>query len=104
MEVYKKLYLDEKIENEDEILKILSDGNIIYNLYLICVNKKSNNIFEILESKEIFKNINKNKEYIIVGMCYGKSKAFLIIKQIFQEYISLGKDIKSMKLNFLKNK
>lgn len=104
MQIYKKLYLDDIIEDEDEILEMLSEEKIIYNLYLICINKKGENLFEIFESKEIFKDFNKDKEYIIVGMCYGKDKAFNIIKDIFNEYITLGKDIKKMKLNFLKNK
>lgn len=104
MQIYKKIYLDENIKNEDEIFKMLSDGKIIYNLYLICIDKKSRNLFEIFESKEIFNPFNKNKEYIIIGMCYGKDKAFDILKNIFCEYINLGKDIKKMKLNFLKNK
>ena len=104
MDIYKKLYLDDIIKNEDEIFQKLSEGEIIYNLYLICVNKKGNNLFEIFESKYIFNKFNKDREYIVVGMCYGKYKAFDIIKDIFNEYLTLGKDIKKMKLNFLKNK
>lgn len=104
MEVYKKLYLDEKINNEDEILNMISDGIKVYNLYLICIDKKGNNFFEILETPEIFKEFNKRKDYIIIGMAYGKEEAINIIKKIFEEYIILKKDINKMKLNFLKNK
>lgn len=104
MEIYKKIYLDEEIEDKNEILNMISEGKIIFNLYLICVNKKNENIFEILECKEIFKEINKDKEYILIGMSYGKEKAFFIIKQIFEEYIFSGQDIKNIKLKFLKNK
>lgn len=104
MEIYKNLYLDEEIENENEILDMISDGKIIFNLYLICVNKKNENLFEILECKEIFKEINRDKEYILIGMAYGKENAFLIIKQIFEKCIFLKEDMKNIKLKFLKNK
>lgn len=103
MKIYKKLYIDETIENEDEILEMLQNGNIIFDLYLICIEKNSSNLFEILESKEIFNNFNKNKEFILIGMCFGKENAFKIIQNIFNNYITLNKDIKKMKLNFMKN-
>lgn len=104
MELYKNLYLDEQIKNSEEIIQMISEGAKIYNLYLICLDKKGHNLFEILESKELFKDINKNKQYILIGMCYGKENAILIIKNIFEEYVRLGKDINKMKLNFIRNK
>ena len=103
LKFYKKLYLDEDIENEDEIIEKIKDNINIFNLYLICTSKNSvsTHIFEIFSLTEAFKDRYKNKEYIVVGMAYGKNKAFLILKDIFQDNI---KNIDYIKQKFIKNK
>ena len=101
LKFYKKLYLDEEITNESEIIEKIKDEIIIFNLYLICISKENNNIFEIFSLKESFKSRYKEKEYIVVGMTYGKNKAFLIVKDIFQDNI---KNINYIKQKFIKNK
>mgnify|MGYP001622868553 CR=1 FL=1 len=101
LKFYRKLYLDEKITNENEIIQQLENNIKVFNLYLICVSKNINYIFEIFSINEAFKDIYKDKDYIVVGMSYSKKQAFILIKSIFQDNI---KDINHIKEKFLKNK
>ena len=101
LKFYKNLYLDENIVNEDEIIKKIKKGINIFDLYLICVSKNTNHIFEIFSLSEAFKNLYKNKEYIVVGMAYSKKNSFILIKNIFEDNI---KDISHIKQKFIKNK
>lgn len=101
LKFYKKLYLDENIESENEIIEKLKDNIKIFNLYLICISKNIDHIFEIFSLNEAFKDMYKDKEYIVVGMAYGKKQAFILVKNIFNDNI---KDINHIKEKFLKNK
>lgn len=101
LKFYRKLYLDEKITNENEIIQQLENNIKVFNLYLICVSKNINHIFEVFSINEVFKDRYKDKDYIVVGMSYSKKQAFILIKNIFQDNI---KDINHIKEKFLKNK
>lgn len=101
LKFYKKLYLDENIDNENEIIEQIKNNINIFNLYLICISKNINHIFEIFSLNEAFKERYKDKEYIVVGMAYGKKQAFILIKNIFENNIN---EINHIKEKFLKNK
>ena len=101
LKFYKKLYLEDKIENEDYIIQQLKDNVKIFNLYLICVSKNVNHILDIFSLNEAFKDRYRDKEYVVVGMAYGKKQSFMLVKNIFQDNL---KDINNMKEKFLKNK
>lgn len=101
LKFYKKLYLDENIDNENEIIEQIKGNINIFNLYLICISKNINHIFEIFSLNEAFKERYKDKEYIVVGMAYGKKQAFILIKNIFENNIN---EINHIKEKFLKNK
>lgn len=100
LKFYKKLYLDEDIVDEDEIIEKIKDGVNIFNLYLICISKNVNHIFEIFPLKNVFKEIYKDREYIVVGMCYSKKKSFILVKNIFEDNIN---NLNNIKLKFIKN-
>ncbi len=103
LKFYKKLYLDNNIVNEDEIISQIRDNINIFGLYLICVSKSDSykHIFEIFLLKEAFNDRYKDKEYIVVGMAYSKKEAFILVKNIFEDSI---KDINHIKQKFIKNK
>ena len=46
LKFYKKLYLDENIDNENEIIEQIKNNINIFNLYLICISKNINHIFK----------------------------------------------------------
>lgn len=101
LKFYKKLYLDENIEDKDEVINKIEQNINIFNLYLILVSKNVNNTFEILSLNECFKKIYENKDYVVVGMAYGKKQCFLLLKNIFYDNIN---DINNIKQKFIKNK
>lgn len=101
LKFYKNLYLDENIEDKDEVINQIEQNINIFNLYLILVSKNSNNIFEILSLNECFKKRYENKDYVVVGMAYGKKQCFTLIKTIFYDNIN---DIKNIRQKFIKNK
>lgn len=101
LKFYKKLYLDENIEDKNEIINKIEQNINIFNLYLILVCKNSNNTFEILSLTECFKKRYENKDYVVVGMAYGKEQCFILVKNIFYDNIN---DINNIKLKFIKNK
>lgn len=126
LKFYKKLFLDENISSSkaEEIINQLEDGIEIYNLKLICVSKHPNHLLEVLSISQLFKqdkqqleffnkknnnnkNKNKNKnnkkEYVVVGMAYGKKNAFKVVRNIFESYLLSGKSFSSMKRNFSDN-
>lgn len=97
---YKKLYLGDDVDEED-VYKKIEDGTSIFNLYLVCVAKNVHHIFEIFSLSEAYKEQYNEKEYIIVGMAYGKRNAFKIVRDIFDDNKN---DIKNIKQKFIKNK
>lgn len=103
MKIYENLYTDDEVLNKEEIIQLISDGKIVYNLFLICIDKNSKNLFEILECKEFFKPIHFNKNYLLIGICYGKQNAFNIIKDIFLEQVSKKSDLNKIKSKFFRN-
>uniref|UniRef100_UPI002943E6D3 hypothetical protein n=1 Tax=uncultured Tyzzerella sp. TaxID=2321398 RepID=UPI002943E6D3 len=100
LKFYKKLYLGENIDNEYEIIEQIRDNINIFNLYLICVSKNINHIFDIFSLNEAFKDRYKDEQYVVIGMAYGKKQAFILVKDIFESNI---KDINHIKEKFLKN-
>ncbi len=101
MNFHKKLFISEKIENKEEIFELLDNNIPVLNLYLICVCKKDNNMFDIIESNEYFKEINKNKNYIIIGLAMGKKDSLNLIKNIIEWWIEGGKNLTSLKRYFM---
>lgn len=83
MYFHKRLFVSEKIENKDEIIALLEDCISVWDLYMICVCKESKNMFDIISSNEYFKEINKDKNYTIVGLAMGKNDAVNLLKDIF---------------------
>lgn len=103
LKFYNNLYIGEKIKNKDTILDDIEQG-LVQGIYLICVSKHINHLFDVFRYKELYSKIYKDKEYIVVGIAKGKKDAFLVVKKIFEDYVSNGKNIKQMKQNFKKNK
>ncbi|HOA79726.1 MAG TPA: hypothetical protein PKK61_01495 [Defluviitaleaceae bacterium] len=90
MKFIKNLYIGDKIKNKDRIIRRLSKNHPYKNLYCICLDSSSNNLLVILNSSEIKKDINRNKDYKIIGIAMGKEEAFeltrRIIDSVYKEY------------------
>lgn len=98
MNFHKRLFVSDNIENQQEIINKLNDSTAVFNLYLVTVSKKSKSLFEIMESGEYFKEINKDKDYIIIGLAYGRRDSVETVEKIIKWWLN-GRD----NLNGLKN-
>lgn len=101
---HKKLYLCDNIDNVDSIMKNIEEGVPIFDLKLICVSKNVHHILEIVSVSEIFKKKYENEKVVVVGMAYGRKNTLKVVQKIFQDYVTLKKDLNNMKKNFSQNK
>lgn len=74
----------------DEIVSDLKGSKDVFNIYLICSEKNSHNLFEILSSHEALKNHNLNKNYTVIGIARGKEAAFFLLKDIIENFFKKG--------------
>lgn len=103
MRYYKNLLLGDNMEDVDEIIENLDNGTPTYNIFLICIDEKNQNLFEVMRATEIFKAINSSKDYIIVGMTRGEKSAFGMVKDIIQKCVDENKNINDIKNVFVNN-
>lgn len=101
MHFHKRLFISDKIENKEEIKRLLEDNTPVLNLYLICVSKNCDNMFEIFRSSEYFKEVNLKKDYIIIGLAMGKKDAFELIKDIFKWWLEGRGNVDGLKKYFI---
>lgn len=99
LKFYDKLYIGDKIEDKKNIIDNIEKGEVL-GIYLICISKNINHIFDVFAYSELYSSIYKDKTYMVVGIAKGKKDAFLLVKKIFEDYISKGKDIKKIKQSF----
>lgn len=101
---HRKMYLDDEIDNADAIIKSIEESIPVFDLKLICVSNNENHVLEIVSLSEIFRKKYENRKIVVIGMAYGRKNSLKIIQKIFENYIVLGRDLGSMKKNFLENK
>ena len=105
MDFIKNIYIGENIKNEDinNIYDFLKRKIPMFNIYCICIKKKSRHILEILKSSELFSNKCENKDYVIVGIAKGRRQALRLTTNIFEDCINKGIDIMEVKQALLNN-
>lgn len=101
MYFHKRLFVSDKIENKEEIKQLLQENIPVLNLYLICVSNKNNNMFEILSSREYFKGINIENDYIVIGLAMGKKDSFNLIQEIFKWWLEGRENVDGLKKYFI---
>lgn len=84
MKFYKDIFTGKSIDNKEQIIDMIKSGISVLNIYLICIDVNSKNLMETFQCNEIFKDINKNKSYIIIGIAKGRKEAFELVKYIFE--------------------
>ncbi len=88
MEFSEKMIVGEMIEDKEKILSLIKDGVRVYKTYLICINKKSDNLLEIIESTEICKPMYEEKNYLVIGIAENKKEAIRIVESIIKNHYS----------------
>lgn len=92
-----KLFIGETIDDAQSIISMLNDNTPILGIYLICVDKKSKNLLDILESNQLFNLANRKKNYIILGIANGKKESFEVLTEIIKWWISENRDFRRFK-------
>ena len=90
MDYIEKLYIDEKLKEPDKILASIKRKENVFNVYLICVDKHSKNIVDIMPTYEAFAERNSNKEITLIGVAYGRRGAYELFRDIVREYLDKG--------------
>ncbi len=101
MEYAKKIKFHRDISNPNEILKILDEGKSVKNIYFICINKKTRNLMDIIETTEFTKKIFSLKDYIIIGIANSKKSAFDLSADILEEYYMKNKTLSGFRKQFI---
>jgi len=104
MTFYKNLFIGDTVNNKDEIIRFINNNIPVFDVYFLCVDLKSkNNIMEILETKELFKYVNRKKNYVVIGIANGKKEAFKLSSDIIIKYIKDNKDLSNFKNDISKH-
>lgn len=101
MEILDKLYINDDFTSKEinNIMLNLAKRKNYLDVFCICFEEGSKYPLEMLESKEIIKDIYDDKQYIIVGISKSEEKALEIIKEIIDKtYRTYGDVYKVNKL------
>ena len=72
---------------------ILTDGAIM-DFYFICVRlDDSRNLLEIIHSS----HYNDSKKHKIIETAYGRDEAFLLVKNLIEDFYNAGRDFNEFK-------
>ena len=85
MEFIENMYIGEGIKSPEKIIDMLKNKKTVTNVYCICIDMNANSLMEILYSHEIHKQVYKDKNYIIIGLAYGKDEAKKIVCEIIKK-------------------
>lgn len=101
MEYSRKVRFHKEISNPEAILEIFDDGTSIRDMYLICINKKTRNLMDIIESTEFTKKIFDLQDYIIIGIAKSKKNAFSLAKDILEDYYLSNKSLSGFRTQYV---
>ncbi len=85
-------YIGENIKEKDIVINKLIHNHPCKNIYCICVTSCSNNLLDIIKSREIVKDIYSNKRYKVIGIAQGKKEAFELTRKIIESVYKKYKD------------
>ena len=94
MKYIEHLFVGGSVQDLDTILYSIDKSIPVFHLYCICLfysNQK--NHVEIMSSNEICKKRYKQKDFIVIGVAYGKAEALDLFCYIIQQATEKGNDI-----------
>lgn len=97
MKFIENMYIGEGIKFSENIIDMLKDKKTVTNLYCICIDMNADSLMEILYSHEIHKKVYEQKDYIIIGLAYGKDEAKKIVCNIIQEAYNYDNSLSNVK-------
>lgn len=84
MKFIENVFVSENVDDIETVIYSLKKNIPVFNVYCICIDFNSKNIFEILSSRELLGKRNIKKEYYIAGIAMGKYDAYVLVKEIFE--------------------
>ena len=90
MKFIDNIYIGDGIKNPPEVFDKLKNRVPAFGIYCICLSPSSKFFAEILSSRSLFSEKNKNKEYTVIGIAFGKSEAEELFSVIVEDYLSSG--------------
>jgi hypothetical protein len=100
MRYYKKLYVGNNID--ESVIDGLKKGKPSFNVYVVCVCGNPNSLFEILSTKELFKEHNQKKDYAVVAVMYGKQAAEVAVMAMVENWLDKHEDLQEIQ-NYYNN-
>lgn len=97
MKCIKNLYKDENLKNIDSVIAALGRKESVFNVYLLCVDKKSRNLVEIMSMREALAERNTKREMTLIGIAYGRRGGYELLLKIIRGYVGSGSGIGEFK-------
>ena len=96
MKFIENVFVAESIEDVNTVFHALKNNIPVFNTFLICFNGDSQNMAEILSAKEILKEKNREKAYIVIGVDGSRQEAYDLLRYIIQYACDKGWSLKEL--------
>ena len=81
-----RLYISEPLlKKSEKIKKKLSQGRRVHDIFLITGPTNGENLFEVIESKELCFPYHKRREIPVYGLAKGKEDALELVRTIIED-------------------
>jgi hypothetical protein len=94
---YDELWVGKGIDDAEELVSVICDGNAPLGVYAVCVSPLSNGLFVIISVKELLKPYNMALDYTVVGLAKGKRGAKLMVADIIESWLIDHTDLEGIK-------
>lgn len=84
MRYYKNIILEDTIK---DIKIFVNKGIGIFNYYAVCVSCSGNGLMEILSLGDAIKSVNNYKDYGIIAVVKGKTKAQRVAASLIEKWL-----------------
>ena len=92
MKFFQDMYVSEAVASHtDELIAKIKQNSVVKGLYLIVLAENSENLLEIIASREIVKPMYSKRELWIVGLAGGRKDALQLVEHMIgQMYEQTG--------------
>ncbi len=73
------------LEDGEETIEMIKGGADIFDVFLLC-KAQNQNLIEILEVSELFKDYYAKKNFKVLGAAKGKKNGMLLAKEIIEDF------------------
>ncbi|MCD8090328.1 MAG: hypothetical protein LUD81_06860 [Clostridiales bacterium] len=84
------------LDDGEEVVEMIKGGADVFNVFLLC-KAQNQNLFELLEVSEIFKDYYAKKNFKVLGLAGGKKNGMLLVKEIIASYYNKHGNLEGLK-------